>query len=836
MGVKIANFFMQGLAQMLDGLMHPRQLYNLCRDIAIINNSFLFDSKYYKACCENVDLAAFSPLLHYCRKGWKEGRNPSTLFKSSDYLMAYPDVAESGMNPLAHYIKFGISEGRFRFTVDVESENKRVFCQPSQYTLGRLGKLAGIAKTLTTQFVKCLILYSAARKKFALYSAHRGLLRFLQTESTLCFPTVCPGAQARISIIIVLYNKAGLTLKCLRSLSASQGIQFEIIVVDNASSDETQALMSRVYGVRYFRNEQNEHFLKAVNQAADYATGEYLLLLNNDTEVMPDALERAVCRIESSSNIGAVGGKIVLLDGSLQEAGSIIWQDASCLGYGRGEDPEAPPFQFMRAVDYCSGAFLLTRRSLFESLGRFDTRFAPAYYEETDYCVRLLEAGYEIIYDPTVCIRHFEFASSTNSDSALALQRQNHGKFLDKHKRFLSHQAVPSSANILLARQRLPAGHLRILIIDDRVPHCHLGSGYPRANLIIHLLAEQGHAVTFYPLQSHDEKWTHVYKSLPRTVEVMLAYGQARLGKFLAERRGYYDRIIVSRPHNMQILQNHLEAMPDLLGVDESPALRIIYDAEAVFSLREQLEAALKGRPIPEEVAATKLKAELSLAQRAQTIFAVSETEAAHFRAIGDAQVFVLGHSLASRPTSTPFSRRSCFLFVGAMHGDASPNADSMRWFIQQIWPLIRAKLGAQARLDIVGLCQAESVRALAGNGVHIHGIADSLDSYYERARVFVAPTRFASGIPHKAHEAASHGVPMVVTSLIAGQLGWGEAVLCADDPGAFAEHCVKLFSEESIWTDLRALGLAHVEHDCSPERFRATLCEVIGTDLATVG
>lgn len=121
--------------------------------------------------------------------------------------------------------------------------------------------------------------------------------------------------------------------------------------------------------------------------------------------------------------MGAVGGRIVLPDGTLQEAGSIIWSDGSCLGYGRGRNPEDGEFLFQRDVDYCSGAFLLTPRELFEEMGRFDTAFSPAYYEETDYCVRIWKSGRRIIYNPDVVIDHYEFASSATTSDAIELQK-----------------------------------------------------------------------------------------------------------------------------------------------------------------------------------------------------------------------------------------------------------------------------------------------------------------------------------------------------------------------------------------------------------------------------
>ncbi|HQW19572.1 MAG TPA: class I SAM-dependent methyltransferase [Rhodocyclaceae bacterium] len=637
-------------------------------------------------------------------------------------------------------------------------------------------------------------------------------------------PTGSANATPRVSVIVILFNQAGLTLDCLRALSRSEEVSLETIIVDNASTDDTARLMEQVVGVRTIRNEENLHFLRAVNQAAALATGEYLLLLNNDAMLEPDAISRALLRMESSSGIGAVGGKILLYDGSLQEAGSIVWQDGSCLGYGRGMPPNDAPYQFVRDVDYCSGAFLLTPRALFEKFGRFDESFAPAYYEETDYCVRLLEAGHTIVYDPSVVVRHFEFASSTTSASAIELQRKNHGRFVEKHSTFLAEQMAPLPANILKARQRLQPGCLRILVIDDRVPYNHLGSGYPRANLMLRILAEQGNAVTFYPLQFPRDDWQTIYKSLPETIEVMLDRGNAGLARFLEERRGFYDVIMISRPHNMKAFRDLLDASPTLLNDGRTPPPRLIYDAEAVFAVRAEIKARLKGQHISKLAMAANLQEEMSLAVGADTVFTVSEGEARHFREAACTDVRILGNSIECRPTATPFSARSRFLFVGPMSENDSPNVDSVLWFVREIWPLIRKNLGNQAVLDIVGTCRVDSIKKLGGNGIHIHGAVDSLDPFFEQARVFIVPTRFAAGIPLKAHEAASRGVPIVATSLIAEQLGWQNELLFTDEPATFARHCITLFNQEATWTEQRNQGLRLVQRDCDHENFRTTL------------
>ncbi len=214
---------------------------------------------------------------------------------------------------------------------------------------------------------------------------------FLIAGSSLQFSQV---ESPQISIILVLFNRAELTLQCLHSILRCNFQSYEVVIVDNGSSDETGRLLNQIEGARIIRNNTNYHYLLACNQASREARGECLLLLNNDTQLLGNSLEFAIKTLRSSDDIGAVGGRIVLPDGTLQEAGSIIWQDGSCIGYGRGDSPFAPAYMFKRDVDYCSAAFLLTWRNLFLEGGGFDVAYVPAYYEETDYCVSLSWLGF----------------------------------------------------------------------------------------------------------------------------------------------------------------------------------------------------------------------------------------------------------------------------------------------------------------------------------------------------------------------------------------------------------------------------------------------------------
>ena len=628
----------------------------------------------------------------------------------------------------------------------------------------------------------------------------------------------------QVSVVVVLYNQAGLSLLCLRSLAASLDVEFETLIVDNASTDRMPELLQRLDGATVLRQTENLGFLRAVNLAAGQARGEHLLLLNNDAMVFPDTLARAMARLGSAPDIGAVGGPILLWDGRLQEAGSVFWRDGSCAGYGRGDRPERPEYRFVRDVDYCSGAFLMVRRALFERLGRFDTAYAPAYYEESDFCARLWEAGHRVVYDPQVRIRHFEFASESARGWAIDLQQRHRQLFVERHGPLLATRPLPSPAALLQARQRLRPGALRVLVIDDRVPLPWLGQGYPRAASLVAAIAAGGDFVTHYPLQFPHEASDDVARALPETVEVMLECGLPALADFLTARQGAYDVVIVSRPHNMAVLRAILKQRGPLLQ-----GARIVYDAEALFSLRDIAKAALSGPVSDTAEQQRQIAAEMALATGADCVVAVSEVEAGHYRAAGYSEVQVLGHTLLPVPQPKPFEARNGFLFVGALPADDTPNADSLRWFVGEVWPHIVARLGSAAQLRIVGVCQAPSVLALARPGIQVLGQAEDLAAQLDAARVFIVPTRYAAGVPHKAHEAAARGLPMVVTPLIADQLGWRDRVPVGADPQAFAEACLRLHGDPRHWGQVRDQLLTAVARDCSPAAFERALQAVLG-------
>lgn len=390
---------------------------------------------------------------------------------------------------------------------------------------------------------------------------------FLSTGKILEFPTV---EKPEISIILILHNRAEFTLACLESIAKSNFSSLEIVIVNNNSTDETGQLLEPIKGVKIIKNLDNLHYIEGANQAVEVARGDYLLFLNNDAQILGDSINAAIATIKSHPDIGAVGGKIIYPDGSLQEAGSIIWQDGSCHCYGRGDVANAPEYMFRREVDYCCGGFLLTPRDLFLEMGGFDLDYKPAYYEETDYCVRLHKFGKKVIYEPNVNVLHYEFASSSR-ENGLKLMEKNRQIFREKHQDWLKFQYQPNIKNILLARSA-KGRYERVLFIVGEILDVSQDSKM-RSGMM--KLEERGCSVTIYPLTKVEAvKWMEIYSLFPREMEAIVDGNLSKLEGFVRERKGYYDIVYVCQKEDGEKVKEILSMEELLEGV------KIIYEFE----------------------------------------------------------------------------------------------------------------------------------------------------------------------------------------------------------------------------------------------------------------
>ena len=381
---------------------------------------------------------------------------------------------------------------------------------------------------------------TANLKEIASSKAKERLRHFFESNTIL---DLHRPAVPRLSILLVLYNRAELTLACLQSIQPRlTEVGAEVVLVDNASRDETGTLLDRLHGGKVIRNPDNRGFPIAVNQAAETASGEFLLLLNNDTEVLGDSLCTAVRFLESNPDVGAAGGRIILLDGTLQEAGCTFWREGHSFQYGRGDSPTGAEYLFQRDVDYCSAALLMTRRQLFAQMGGLDTAFSPGYFEDGDYCVRLWRAGWRVVYLPEVAILHYENGSAVSSTETRALYHRNLPYFTQKHADWLAWQRPFGTSRLGMRGSHddrftilyLPGSELPA---DDKVRWANIAKTVWRLRAL-------NCFVTVYPLQTKEAISSRKIPNLPPDVEVLQGGCLDSLLDFLVERNEYYDGLL----------------------------------------------------------------------------------------------------------------------------------------------------------------------------------------------------------------------------------------------------------------------------------------------------
>ncbi len=635
-----------------------------------------------------------------------------------------------------------------------------------------------------------------------------------------------------LSVIVPVHGKWPYTRACLASIAAHRpAVPFEVLVIDDASPDRTAELAAASPGVRLVRSERNMGFVGACNLGASHARGGYLLFLNNDTEVTPGALDALVGAADSDGKIGLVGAMLVYPDGKLQESGGIIWADGSGWNYGRDQDASSAIFHVRRDVDYCSGAAILVRREVFERVGGFDQRYAPAYYEDTDLAFAIRATGYRTIVEPRAVVVHHEGVSHGTDLTAgvKRYQELNRAQFVDKWAPTLAdHLPGASELNVWLARQRGPGGHRDglVLVADHQVPTPDRDSGSLRMHRLLSTLVELGQRVVFFPangaiLQPYTEDLQH------RGITVIPdAAGQ---DTFLREAGAALRLAVLSRP---QVAWKFLEELRM-----HAPHCLVCYDTVDLHFLRLQRQAELTASTGDKGAAGAlagkagaSRELELGLARAVDLTMVVSQHEQRLLRSLvpeADVRLLPNVHQVAGAVAGP--QGRAGLLFVGSF--DHLPNRDAARWMAREVLPMVHRRRPGTV-LHVVGSNPSPDVLELASETVEVHGWVADLAPLHQRCRMSVAPLRFGAGVKGKVGESMAAGLPSVCTPVaVEGmELVHGEHVLVAPDATGFAEQVLALLDDDALWCTLSEAGTGAVTDRFGPEVARSALQDVLDT------
>ena len=611
--------------------------------------------------------------------------------------------------------------------------------------------------------------------------------------------TFIPQSSPRVSVIIPVYNQVSYTIACLRSIrDRLPKATMEIIVADDCSNDQTEELMGSVKGIKYIRHAENLGFLRSCNRAAEHAAGEFIFLLNNDTTVKAGWLDRLVEVFDARADAGLVGSKLVYPDGWLQEAGGIIWDDASGWNYGRLDDAEKSEYSYLKEVDYVSGAAIMFRRDFFADLNGFDERYIPAYYEDVDLAFEVRKAGKKVFLQPESVITHFEGVSNGVDTNAGIKKHQviNQQRFFEKWEPQLTQEHYANAENVFLARDRAK-NKTTVLVIDHYVPHFDQDAGSKSTYLYLQLLVSEGFNVKFLG----DNFFKHEpYTSVIQQMGVEVLYGEfysKNWKQWLSEHAQDIDVIYMIRPH---IAEKYIDFINQLKNRPKT-----IYFGCDLHYLRIQRQYEVEGRKSLLSDAKAWQSREEALFQKVDQIYYPSIVEVDEIKknfpdlAIKAIPLYVFDEILDSKDHSATVD----LLFVGGFNHQ--PNEDGLIWFCNKVFPLVRNKI-PEVRLNVVGSCMPESISMLACNNIIIHGFLpdEKLTELYEHVRMTVVPLRFGAGIKGKVLEAMYRGLPVVATSVGAEGIPESEdCMVVRDSASDFAESLVEYYKNEESLSDL---------------------------------
>ena len=572
----------------------------------------------------------------------------------------------------------------------------------------------------------------------------------------------------RVSIIVPAFNKWILTLNCLRSLVVAEhgASGFEVILADDASTDETPEIAARNPWLRHVRLDRNSGFVDNCNHAASQARGELLLFLNNDTLVGNGWLGALLASLRRRPGAGVVGSQVYASDGGLLESGGILWGNGDVWNHGRGFGPERWfELDHEREVDYVSGCAMAIRREVWQQLDGFDTRYRPAYCEDADFCLRAREAGQAVLVQPQSRILHLEGLSNARSTDA-GLKRYQLTNLEQLRKRWsrvlLTEQPIDMSLQLVASDRGLRRGPVA-LVVDHYFPTPDRDAGSRCTQALVSSLLALGFKVIFLP-----ENFAPM-ESYRRRLEgwgVLCLHGSElsqSWPQWLGKQVERVDLILYNRPHiTARFLPTLSRLFPDahrLYNTHDLHGWREALEAQQPAQLPEQL--ALPPSP-PPQLEALCTPQEQAILRQMHGVISISAKETALLRRHFPRGVHTVPGYIC-RWRGEGASRNDAaraVLFVGGF--GHRPNAAGLEWFLERVWPLLAGEAAAGLRLIVVGSnCPSELEELLRGAaGIEFEGAVsdDRLAELYGCTRLSLAPLPYGAGLKGKVVEALSWG------------------------------------------------------------------------------
>jgi GT2 family glycosyltransferase len=599
--------------------------------------------------------------------------------------------------------------------------------------------------------------------------------------------------QIDVSIVIPVYGALELVNQTLLSLYRADIKNCEIICVDDCAPTNSFYDYAMYENIVVVKNKQNMGFSNTCNNGVKHARGKYVLLLNSDTVVCKSAVELAIDKLKSDPKIGIVGSKLLNIDGTVQEAGGIIWSNSNVINFMRGKNNYTPYTEFDRFADYVSGAAFFFSKDFWVKLNGFDKQFSPAYYEDTEICVRAKSKGYKVVYCHDSEIIHAEGGTNgTDIRSGIkSFQEKNKNKFKLLWKNYISKNYAPEGETLLA----LANGRKIVFYIDHYIPKNGSDAGSKATIHLIDDLIARNYFVIFWPDNLFPDNINRKYLAKKG---VLTFYGSEFLGKIsiiIDSVESRIEKIFLSRPHI---------SIKYLNQINKNLMSKTVYIGHDIHHERLILEDKLK---IKGNLISYTDRLDIQVVRQQEHLLWRSCGEVAYFtkreashvnKLIGNncAYVIPLFKKAPVRDIQELTLKKNGFLFVGGF--DHHPNRDGLIWLIKG---LKDEDEEFKKKITIVGSKIPQDIKNLLRNNkiLFFENLSNrELDELYFSTKIVIAPLRFGSGLKGKIVEAIERKIPLIGTTIAYQGLEFTDSVRPVDEVKKFIEKMKFMINNDS--------------------------------------